>query len=338
MRITGGLGWKRGFFLFLLIPVLVLWAGGDGSQAKEYKFIKIVTTSPGVPWYIVGAHLAETIEREIPGVKATAAGGGSGTNPVAVSDGKAELGWTVDAIGEDAYHGRGDYKKPLKNLRLVGGFAVTPMQVCVRADSDIKHITDFKNKKIAVGKSGWGTTKLNLGLLDAFGMTPSSIKTAGGIVHFVGYEDWATMLQDKQVDGFLYWGGLPSPLTLNVIENPGIRMLSFTDEEVNKILGQPIFKQAYAFPMKVKKEIYPMVLTGDINSLAYVSIALTHEDLPQALVYKITKLLFETKKIKEVYQDEMSLSLKLNEFVLQKTTIPLHPGAEQYFREKGILK
>jgi TRAP transporter TAXI family solute receptor len=329
---------KEKFFLFVLLTLLVWWAGGELTHGKEYKTIKIVTTSPGVPWYIVGAHLAEAIEKAFPGIKATAAGGGSGTNPVAVSEGKAELGWTVDASGEDAYHGRGDYKKPLKNLRLIGGFAVTPQQICVRADSDIKHVTDLKNKKIAIGKKGWGTTKLNLGLLDAFGITPESIKAAGGIVHFVGYEDWATMLQDKQIDGFLYWGGLPSPLTLNVIENPRIRILAFTDEEVKKILERPIFQQAYAFPMKVKKDFYPKVLKEDITSLAYVSIALTNEDLPKDLVYKITKLLFETKKITEVYQDGISFSMKLNEFVMKRSTIPLHPGAEQYFQEKGIRK
>lgn len=331
----------RGRFRFILlgvISILVLLAGIEVGQAKEYKFIKIVSTSPGVGWYIVAAHLAEAIEKEMPGIKATAAGGGSGVNPVDISAGKAQFGWTVDASGEDAYHGRGDYKKPLKNLRLVGGFATTPIQICVRADSTIKHVTDLKNKKIAVGKSGWGTTKLNLGLLEAFGMTPDSIKAAGGIVHFTGYEDWATMLQDKQIDGFLYWGGLPSPLTLSVIEEPGIRILSFTDEEVARVLERPIFRLAYSFPMKVKKEIYPKVLKEDVNSLAYVSIALTNEELPKELVYKVTKLFFETHKMKEVYQDGLSFTPKLNEIVLKKTTIPLHPGAEQYFREKGILK
>jgi TRAP-type uncharacterized transport system substrate-binding protein len=69
-----------------------------------------------------------------------------------------------------------------------------------------------------------------------------------------------------------------------------------------------------------------------------VSIALTNEDLPKDLVYKITKLLFETKKITEVYQDGISFSMKLNEFVMKRSTIPLHPGAEQYFQEKGIRK
>jgi TRAP transporter TAXI family solute receptor len=189
---------------------------------------------------------------------------------------------------------------------------------------------------MAMGQASWGTTQLSLKVLEKFDITPASVKKQGGLMVFTGYDAWQAQMQDNVVDAVVYWGGIPSALTIGLINEPGVDFIPFSREEISKVLGDESLK-TFLFPMSIKAGTYEPIKT-DIDSFTYSSIAIANPGLREDVAYETLKIFYEGKPDTKIYKDGLSQSLELARLWLPTNTLPLHPGAEKYFREKGMLK
>jgi uncharacterized protein len=308
----------------------------SGALAQAPDNLRIATISPGSPWNILGVRVGEEMREKYPGLRTSSVSiGGSVANIVAVSRGEAQMAWSVDSAVEEAWHGVEQFPEEIRNIRLVGPFSAVPLQVQIRADTDAQSMEDLARGSIAVGGPGWATTAMNEAVMEAFGYNFDQINAQGGQVHLVGHADWGPMLQDRVADAILHWGGIPSGVTMAMVENPGIRVLSFTEEEVERIAASEVFERSYAVPIHLSEDLYEGIPEGGANTLAYMSIAVVHEDMDEQFVYEITEALFEGL-ITDIYQDGISGSLDSVQAVSEMTSVPFHPGAARYFEEQGI--
>ena len=307
------------------------------ARADNKQLIKIVTTSPGVPWNILGAKVAADLNKRLPGVSASGSTGGSTSNIVDVAAGTAEIGWTVNTTALEATNGEGAFKgRAVTNFRVLGPFAVTPLQIITRKGSGIEKLEDLKSKRVGVGQSSWGTTALSLRILDMFGITPDSMRRSGGLFVFTGYDAWQTQMQDGILDAVVYWGGIPSSLTISLLHEPGVEFMPLTDGQIKTVLGNEELKSAL-LPMTVPAGTYEPI-KEDYASFTYASIAIANPDLDEQIAYETLKILLESDAQERVYKDGLSQSLELAKLWIDNNSLPLHPGAERYFREKGLLK
>ena len=307
------------------------------ATAVAADLIKIVTTSPGVPWNILGSKVAAELNQRVPGISVSAGTGGSTANVSDVANGNALMGWTANSTALEAYTGAGPFKgRAVKGFQVVGAFAATPLQVIVRKDLGIRKVEDLLGKRIAVGQSSWGTTKLSLDILAKFGITPTSMKQNGGLVVFTGYDAWQAQMQDKNLDAVIYWGGIPSSLTVGLINEPGVNFIPFTEQQIATVLKDPALKEVL-FPMTIKAGTYEPI-KSDYKSFTYASIAIANPKLSPAVAYETLKVFYEGGEDTKVYKDGLSQTLELAKLWLPSNTLPLHPGAEKYFREKGLIK
>lgn len=305
------------------------------STAAE--MIKIVTTSPGVPWNILGAKVAAELNRRLPDVSVSAGTGGSTANISDVANGNAMLGWTVNSTALEAWNGEGAFKgRQTRNFQVVGAFAATPLQVIVRKDSGIAKIEDLLGKRVAIGQASWGTTALSLRVLDLFGVTPAAMKQKGGLFIYTGYDAWQAQMQDGNADAVVYWGGIPSSLTIGLINEPGVEFVPFTDKQIATVLADPELK-TFLFPMTIKAGTYEPI-KSDYKSFTYASIAIANPKLDPAVTYETLKIFYEGDADTKIYKDGLSQTPELAKVWLPSNTLPLHPGAQRYFREKGYIK
>ena len=311
--------------------------GIGAAVAEAPENLRIATVSPGSPWNILGVKVGDAMRQAHPGLRTSSVSiGGSVANIAAVSRDEAQMAWAVDSAVEEAWAGENRFPEQIRNIRLIGPFSAIPLQVQVRADSDIQTISDLGTSSIAVGGPGWATTDMNATVMATHGHDFDSINAGGGQVHLVGHADWPPMLQDRQVDAIMHWGGIPSGVTMSMVENPGIRVIGFEKDKIDEMMASDTFQRSYAIRMTLNEGLYEGIPAGGVSTLAYMSIALVNEDLDEDFVYQITESMFGGL-IDEVYTDGVSGSLESVRAVAERSSVPFHPGAARYFAEQGLI-
>lgn len=307
---------------------------GDCGLAAEQKVsspsdIAISTASAGGAWYPIGAGMAEVIRKSLPGIQARVQTTGGGVENVKlVNDGKTEIGITISYLAYNGYHGIDPYKNKMQNIRtLCSGLSTGVMQVVVPANSKIKSLADLKGKKISVGPAGGGALTVLNDIFQEYGFKMSNVTPS-----YVSYDEGVTMMTDGHIDAAVVYAALPTPAvkTLSTGPNP-FRMLDL-EENVQKSL---LSKYPYYVPIKIPKDMYG---TGsDIRVVGTPNIVIIYSKLSDQLVYNITKAFFEPKNLEIIQTSHPSAKgLTLERAVL--AAVPLHPGAEKFYREKGVLK
>lgn len=306
--------------------------------ASDIRLLKIGTASPGGNWYLSGAALAPKLEAVLPGVKVTSTTGGSVSNTVKVNSGKElQLGLSIANVQYQGYKGLPPFfKEPLKNIRLIGIIETMIWQMVVPRKSNIYTVYDLKDKRINPGKIGWGDRVIASNVLKAHGLTFDMIKANGGMVHSLGFNDAAAMMQDGHLDCEMTYGAI-MPFLLNLDTRPGLRWLPFGGPEREKFLSEEL--SMGWFKAVLKKGTYDGV-KEDTEGVGVHTTVIANKDLPDDMVYKITKTIFESGFQKDIFAAAEAKGFPkacdLNAVKLA-ATIPVHPGAMKYFKEKGII-
>jgi len=285
----------------------------------------------GGSWYPFGAKIAELLQKDVPGIKTSNGPGGGSGNPRKVDKGTAEFGWTFGFTAHEAFTGKDKYKKPLKNIRFFATLYPGILQTAVPAKSKIRSYADLKNKNISPGKVVFSGNITTERLLRLYGITYSGIKKAGGTIHRVGYKDSVALMKDGHIDAFVGLTTVPNSSFLALDFSPGIRFLPVENEIADKFVKQnPGFWKANIQPADYKGVSKP------VQTLATATVLIINKDIPNELVYKMTASFWKNHgEILKVHKNWQHVKLA---DALKAATVPLHPGAEKYYKEKGVAK
>ncbi|MBW2055940.1 MAG: TAXI family TRAP transporter solute-binding subunit [Deltaproteobacteria bacterium] len=328
---------KKGVFVGVLVCVLLSAFLSSEAFASEIKLLKIGTASPGGNWYLSGAALAPKLEEVLPGVRVTSTTGGSVSNTVKVNSGRElQIGLTIANVQYQAYKGMPPFfKKAHENIRFIGTIETMIWQMVVPRKSNIFSVYDLKDKRINPGKIGWGDRVIAELVLKAHGLSFKIIEANGGVVNSLGFNDAATMMQDGHLDCEMTYGAI-MPFLLNLDTRPGLRWLPFGGKERDTFLSNEL-AVGWA-KATLKKGAYAGV-TEDIPAVGVQTTVIVNKDLPDDMVYKITEVLFESGFQKDIFAAAERKGFPKTcclETVMNGATIPIHPGALRYFKEKGV--
>lgn len=323
---------KRWVVLSLILS-LILVPVAAAQWKPEVKFIKIGVSSAGGDWFRAGAKLSIMIPEALPGVSATTLIGGGVVNVSRVGKGEAQIAFALTPYPENGYHGKGTYKEPIKNLRLVAsnlGRTVN-IAIIVLKDSPIKSIHDLKGKRIVAGDRGWGTTVLAETMMAAAGMPPDKFKAEGGSISYTSIADRSKALQDRNVDAIFIPSQVAYPDLMVVQQAIGIRVIGFPGDLVDKTLPmmEGIIKS------KIPKGLYGVV-DQELHSPGFLQQLIVDAGLSDELVYRLTKLWWE--RIKEIHEIAPSLDQANVKMAMEGAALPFHPGALRYYKEIGIAR
>lgn len=299
------------------------------------RFFKIVSTSPGGLWHTFGVQLADKLSKAYPEIAFSQVPGGSNVNHKLVSSGEAQMGFSFAPISVEAWQGTGSFDQKWQDARVVGTFYPAFLHAVARAGSGIETMTDLQGKVVSPGKREWSTAKISMQILEDFGITAESLAQNGGQMQYLGFGDVENMMADRRLDAFMYYASVPSPLLLKLAEEPGIVIVPYTKEDVDRILPKLEPKGGYiemtypTNPYKGNEGGFPVPTMW--------STFIVHKDVPDDLVYAITKVLYEDPDLKKFMGEDPSLSLNYATSGLKDGPVPFHPGAQKYLVEKGVF-
>lgn len=319
----------RNVTLIVVLAVAFLAVHHERSFGQTPQELAIATASSGGAWFPIGAGMSEVIKRSVPGVQARVQTTGGGVENVKlVQEGKVEIGITISYLAYNGYHGIDPYKTKMENLRtLFSGLSTGVMQVLVPGNSKIKSVADLKGKKVSVGPAGGGALTVLNDIFQEYGFKMSDITPS-----YVAYDEGVTMMTDGHIDASLVYAAVPTPAVKTLATGThSFRMLDL-EENIQKSL---LSKYPYYIPETITKQVYG--LPYDVKVVGTPNIVIVSSKLPDDLVYRMTKAFFEPAGLEMIRNSHPSA----RPLTLEKAAVaavPLHPGAEMFYREKGILK
>ncbi|MEM1578355.1 MAG: TAXI family TRAP transporter solute-binding subunit [Archaeoglobaceae archaeon] len=305
--------------------------------------LRIKSGPTGTTWYAQASAIAGIVSREIPGSSVTVETGSAISNIVLVEDGKTDVAFSFICLLPAATGGKviaGDYfQKAVKNVTVLLYTTRAAYTLITTADKGWSSVDDIKGKAIryVTYPPGFVARYMTDVILEAHGITHDDIKKWGGSINVVNrYEDAVDLLAKGQADVIAYVPATfgQSPALVELEAQKEFVFLEPTESAIQKIASQyPVIIET------VKPGLYKSIKkeTKVIND---ITVYLISKDIPENVAYTLAKLIVEHKDEIASVNAEFGV-LKPQDFLSgygKPGQPPLHPGAEKYFREIGILK
>lgn len=305
---------------------LLLFCLLAASAVPAAEFINIATGSTGGTYYPVGATMANIWRENISGAKAGAQSSGGTVNNIQLLEaGEAEAG-IIDGMYYDAYHGLGNYVgRPHPFLRGIAVLYPDVVHFVVAKGSGITSIKDLKGKRVSVGPVGGSVPLMAQAILAAAGLDMRKDLRP----EYLGHAETTAAFADKHIDAAIAIGsqGIASVVELTTLGTA--YLLPLDDDIIRAVSMAAPYLTPYTIPAgSYKGQTMPLA------SLSIPNIVAVHEKLSPELVYAMTKLLFTHKADLVAVAAAMQDMLPEN---ARQIKIPLHPGAEKYYKELGLM-
>lgn len=330
-------------FLFIFVLLLLLSAcngGADDADTNEDGadndaktdesfddlFITIATGGTSGVYYPLGAGFSTILEDELgidSSVQATQA---SVENVNLVLEGLAELALITGDTAFQAYEGTGPFEEegPKEDLRSLAALYPNYLQIVTTEESGINSFEDLKGKKISVGAPNSGTELAAQVLLEGHGLSYDDITP-----DYLSFAESVDQIKNGLVDAAILSSGIPNSGIMDLDTTDGIKLIPI-EEEAMEYLTE---KYSYLGETVIPANTYSV--DEDVSALEITNAMIVSKDLTEDEVYHMTKAIFENiDTLIETHSAAEDIDVSR---AAEGLSIPLHPGAEKYFKEVGAL-
>jgi TRAP transporter TAXI family solute receptor len=291
-------------------------------------FINVLTGGTSGVYYPVGVALSQVYSTGIDGSKTSVqATKASVENLNLLQIGRGELAFALGDSVSDAWAGveEAGFKAPLKRLRAIAGTYPNYIQIVASEDSGIKTLADLKGKRISVGAPKSGTELNARAIFKAAGLTYEDM----GKVEFLPFAESVELMKNRQLDATLQSSGLGMAAIRDLSSTMKLSYVAVPQDVVTQI-GNAAYQ-----PGMIPAGTYDGQ-SADVPTVAITNILVSHNKVSDEVAYQMTKLLFDNlERLGNAHSAAKDIKL---ETAAQNLPIPLHPGAERYYREVGLLK
>jgi TRAP transporter TAXI family solute receptor len=316
---------------------------GSQAFAQDITFFRIGTGGTAGTYFPIGGLIANAISNPpgsrtcadggscgVPGVVATAvASNGSVANVNAINSGSMQSGFTQSDVAYWAYNASGIYegRPKVDTLRAIANLYPESFHLVARKGSGIKSIKDLKGKRMSLDEPGSGTLVDARLILAAYGMTEKDVKA-----EYLKPQQSADKLKDGALDAFFSVSGWPQGAIAELAATSGIDLVPIDGPEAENLIKQFSFFAADEIPDGAYKGV-----TG-VKTVSVNAIWATSSKQADQLIYNITAALWNpsTRKLLDSGHAK-GKAIKL-ETAIVGLGIPLHAGAEKFYKEKGLIK
>jgi len=290
-------------------------------------FINILTGGTSGVYYPIGVALSQQynkIEDAKTSVQATKA---SVENLNLLQAGRGELAFSLGDSVDDAWNGVEDagFKAPLTRLRAIAATYPNYIHIVASKESGIKTLDDLKGKRISVGAPKSGTELNARAIFKAAGLTYEDM----GRVEFMPYAESVELIKNRQLDATLQSSGLGMAAIRDLAAMVPITFVAVPEDVVTKI-GSAAYQ-----PKMIPAGTYDGQ-DADVPTAAITNILVSHEKVSDDVAYQMTKLIFENlDRLASAHSAAKDIKL---DTATEGLPIPLHPGAERYYKEVGLLQ
>lgn len=315
-------------------------------SAQEMTFFRIGTGGAGGTYFPIGGLIANAISNP-PGSRACEEGGNCGVpglvamaqstnasahNVNATQAGQMEAGMTGAATLNFAYRGVGVFEGNAKpDLRVIANLFPEDLHLVLPKGAKLNGLKDLAGKRVGIAQAGSGTQIAVELILAAHGITRDNIEEAE-----LNNSQSAERLADGQLDAYFYAAGTPVAAMIQLDNTKGMELYSWTPEELKT--GNDAVP--YYIKSKIPAGTYPGV-NYDVDTLAVSGMLITNANQPEELIYQITKALWSDtarKLLDSGHPKGKAITLETALDGIEGIGVPLHPGAERFYKEIGMIK
>lgn len=311
----------------ILMALGVVLALAKPSHGAE-TLITILTGGTSGVYYPLGTTLSSIYTKAIPSANVTAqATHGSVENLRLLETANGELAFTLGDTLADAWAGNKEagFDTPFAKLRGIARIYRNYIQIVASTQSGIKTLADLKGKRVSVGATGSGTALNAVAIFKAAGFSFDDLAS----VDHSPFASAVRLVEKDALDATLQSAGLGAESIRHLLASGRARLIPIPAEVVAKI-GSPVYV-AGTIPAGTYDG-----QTADVPTASVPNFLVTREGVSDQVAYLMTKSLFD-------HLDQLvQTASAANGIDLKKATVgvptPLHPGAQRYYREIGILK
>jgi len=337
-------------FYFSLVTLLILASSMAGysqsnptskppsQKVDEPKKLNIAMAGIGVggAWASIGEGVLECIRRSYPGSTASYEAGQEGPNVALVSSGKLQIGIANGQLVQMAYEGTGPFnKRKMENVRVLAMlYEDVYFQFLVNKKTGIKRIEDIKRLKypLKINFNTKGSFMQIAGeqVLNAYGITESDIKSWGGRIGYMSTGDSIDQMRDSVIEAYITTTQVPLSNFVDAALTMDLALLPVNDEIIEKLKIT-----LYTTKGVIPKKTYTFV-DQEIPTLKSECILFVNSKISDAEAYAITKAISNNiNYLKGIHPSLKSLTVK--GLATIKGKVPFHPGAELFYKEKGVF-
>ena len=295
---------------------------GDKGEGGDLTFS---TGGEAGTYYAFGTVLAQHVSEKT-GTKVTAiAGNGSQANVEDLDAAAVQLAFCQSDVASYAYSGTNLFEESgaVDCFSVVAALYMEQVQI-VTMDPSIQTVADLAGKNVSIGAAGSGVYFNALDVLGAYGLTEEDISP-----QYLNFADSADNLKDGKIDAAFIVAGAPTTAITDLATGGRqVYLVSLDDEHANALIAQSPYYAKYTIPA----DVYGT--PDDVTTVAVGAVVLARDDVADSDIYNFVSSIFENlEEVSAAHAKGAELSL---EFATSITDIPYHPGAAQYFAEKGI--
>jgi uncharacterized protein len=329
----------RGLACASLLFIVPLWSAVADTDTR---FFRIGTAATGGSFFEIGAVLASAIsspvegaacsgngECGVPGLVAVAeATQGSVENLKLVNSGQLDSGFAQADLAAMAYAGSGPFadEGPMHRLRAIASLFPEALQIVVRVDSPIRSVADLEGKVVAVGDQGSGTAAIARVLFGVAGLADGDVERK-----FIKPAQAAEEMKAGQIDALILAGSYPVPAIEELAAAMPIRLVPVTGAVAARLQEKFPFYGGSAVPAGTYRNV-----DTDVPTVGFFALWVVRDDADEGLVHDITRAAW-SDDAKRLFAglDPIGRQITLAN-ALKGMSLPLHPGAARFYREKGI--
>jgi len=290
--------------------------------------IAILTSTPSGIWYPLGMTLSSIYGKTISGARVTVqATAGSVENLRLMENGDGELAFTLGGTLEDAWGGNkaAGFDRALTKLRAIARVYPYFVQFVASNQSGVKTLTDLKGKRVSIGPEGSGSAFDAARVFQAAGFTAAELANVANAPFGPSFRK----VSQGELDAAMTSGGLGIEMVRHLMASMQATLVAIPGEIVGKIDGKAYI--AATIPAGTYDG-----QPADVPTAEGHNFLVTREGVSDDVAYIMAKSLFENlRQLVETDPAAKGIDIKT---ATVGVPIPLHPGAERYYREAGILK
>ena len=312
-------------------------------RAQDITFFRIGTGATAGTYFPIGGLIANAISNPpgsrscadggscgVPGLVATAvASNGSVANASGIVAGTMQSGFVQSDVGYWAFTGTGIYegRPKAETLRAIASLYPESFHLVASKSSGIKSVKDLKGKRLSLDEPGSGTLVDARLILGAYGLTEKDLKA-----EYLKTQQAADKLKDGALDAFFSVSGWPYGAISELAATTPINLVPIDGPEAEALVKKYNFFGTDEIPDSAYKNV------AGVKTVSVNAIWTTSTKQADALIYAVTAALWDpsTRKLLDSGHAK-GKSIKLD-MALRGIGIPLHPGAEKYYKEKGLIK
>ncbi|WP_375550821.1 TAXI family TRAP transporter solute-binding subunit [Rhodophyticola porphyridii] len=307
--------------------------GAGAAAAQDQTFIAIGTGGVTGVYYPTGGAICRLVNRDRAehgircGVEST---GGSVFNINAIRGGELEFGVAQSDWQYHAFNGTSRFEETgaFEELRAVFSVHPEPFTVVARADAGIETFEDLQGKRVNVGNPGSGQRGTMEVLMEAMGWTMDDFTVASELQA----AEQSQALCDNNIDAMIYTVGHPSGSIQEATTACDSILVTVSNEAVDRLVAENSFYRTATIPGGMYRGT-----DEDVQTFGVGATFVTSADVPEEVVYQVVRAVFENiDQFRSLHP--AFANLDPTEMANDGLSAPLHPGAERYYREAGLIE